>query len=276
MRLTLLDLPPLPGSFGAMTERSVQLVLHYDGAGFSGWQRQPARRTVQGVLETVLERLCGRHVAALGSGRTDAGVHARGQAVGVRVPPAWDAARLRRAMNALLPDDVWVATAWEMRDAFHARYSATSRRYSYYVGLDEDAASPFRRGRELAFRRPLDRELLDGVADALTGEHCFRAFAVRGTAPERDDHRCVVRAARWRERPGGLVFEVEANRFLHHMVRFLVGTMLDVASGRRPRDDVSALLVASDNAGVSPPAPPHALFLDAVAYPAELYLSGPA
>jgi tRNA pseudouridine38-40 synthase len=133
-----------------MTERTVQLVLHYDGAGFSGWQIQPARRTVQGVLEGVLERLCGERVPALGSGRTDAGVHARGQAVGVRVPAKWDAARLRKAVNALLPDDVWVASAWEMRAEFHARYSATARRYRYYVGLDDDASSPFRRTRRRA------------------------------------------------------------------------------------------------------------------------------
>src|ERR671916_1757386 len=98
-----------------MTDRTVQLVLHYDGALFFGWQRQPRVRTVQGVLEEALERLCGEHVPALGSGRTDAGVHARGQAVGVRVPERWSARRLRRALNAILPRDVWVASAAEMR-----------------------------------------------------------------------------------------------------------------------------------------------------------------
>ena len=106
--------------------------------------------------------------------------------------------------------------------------------------------------------------------------HVFRAFAVQGTAPEHDDHRCEVRSARWVERAGddaGLVFEIEANRFLHHMVRFLVGTMLDVATGRRAADDMAALLAATDNADVSPPAPPHALFLDAVTYPRDLYLT---
>ena len=90
--------------------------------------------------------------------------------------------------------------------------------------------------------------------------------------PADDDHRCEVRRAEWRERPGGLVFQIEANRFLHHMVRFLVGTMIDVALGRRPASDVETLLAASDNANVSPPAPAHALFLDRVSYPAELYL----
>jgi tRNA pseudouridine38-40 synthase len=253
----------------------LQLVLHYDGTGFSGWQRQPDRRTVQGVLESALERLCSGPTAALGSGRTDAGVHARGQAVGVRVPDRWTAASLRRALNAVLPDDVWVASAHAMRDEFHARYSATSRRYSYYVGTDEAAASPFRRRTEWMVARPIDTAALHTAAALIVGEHCFRAFAVRGTAPADDNHSCVIRSAAWRERAdtNGLVFEIEANRFLHHMVRFLVGTMMDVATGRRPAGEVSALLTASSNDDVSAPAPAHALFLDRVSYPDALYLS---
>lgn len=255
-----------------MSARTVQLVLHYDGSRFAGWQRQREARTVQGELETVLARLCGAPVGVVGAGRTDAGVHARGQAAGVRVPDKWTPAALRRAMNALLPDDVWVAAAHAMRPEFHARYDATARRYGYAVGTDESARSPFRRHTELAEPRPLDRGALDAAAAALVGDHCFRAFAVRGTAPADDHHRCIVREARWREREGGLRFEIEANRFLHHMVRFLVGTMLDVGRGRRPLDDVSRLLAAPDNSEVSPPAPPHALFLEAVVYPEALYL----
>jgi tRNA pseudouridine38-40 synthase len=256
-----------------MAERTVQLVLHYDGSGFSGWQRQPEQRTVQGVVEQALERLCGQPTAALGSGRTDAGVHARGQAVGVRVPSKWSAETLRRALNAILPDDVWVAAAFEMRAEFHARYSAIARRYSYYVGTDAAAHSPFRRRTEFPFEFPLDRSALSAAATPLVGEHSFRAFAVKGTAPETDEHRCDVRVAKWEERPGGLVFAIEANRFLHHMVRFLVGTMLDVASGRRPLKDIEKLLDATDNDDVSAPAPPNALFLEAVEYPADMYVA---
>ncbi len=256
-----------------MAERTVQLVLHYDGSGFSGWQRQPDQRTVQGVVEAALERLCSTPVGVLGAGRTDAGVHARGQAAGVHVPAKWDPPALRRALNAVLPPDVWVAAAHEMRADFHARYSAVARRYTYYVGTDEEADSPFRRRYELAVRRPLDRGALETASRPLVGVHAFRAFAVRGTAPEDDDHRCEVRVARWRDRPGGVAFEIEANRFLHHMVRFLVGTMLDIATGRRPADDLSALLDATDNQDVSPPAAAHALFLDAVTYPSDLYVS---
>jgi tRNA pseudouridine38-40 synthase len=252
-------------------ERTLQLVLHYDGAAFNGWQRQPQGRTVQGVLEEGLARLCSRPVAALGSGRTDAGVHARGQAVGVRVPPRWTAPALRKALNAVLPKDVWVAAAHEMEPEFHARYSATGRRYRYFVGTDEGASSPFRRRWEYAAPGPVDGELLAAVAGSLRGEHRFLAFAVRGTAPAGDEHRCNVREASWAPRPGGYVFEIAANRFLHHMVRFLVGTSLDIATGRRPLDDMARLLLATDNRETSAPAPPHGLFLEEVEYPPSLY-----
>ncbi|MDB4912774.1 MAG: tRNA pseudouridine synthase [Gemmatimonadetes bacterium] len=254
-----------------MSTRTLQLVLHYDGTGFSGWQRQPDRRTVQGVLEEALSRLCDAPMAAMGSGRTDAGVHARGQSVGVRVPDRWTDVTLRRALNAVLPHDIWVASSHAMRDDFHARYSAISRRYSYYLGTDAEAASPFRRGTEWAPDRTVDLALLRAAAGQLPGDHCFRAFAVRNTAPAQDNHRCHILHAEWNERPGGLVFVIEANRFLHHMVRFLMATMVDVASGKRPLSDVAMLLAAPTNDDVSAPAPAHALFLDVVRYPAELY-----
>lgn len=256
-----------------MTARTVQLVLHYDGTAFSGWQRQPNGRTVQGELERVLADLCGQRIVAQGAGRTDAGVHARGQAVGVRVPEKWNAALLRRALNALLPDDVWVAAAHEMRPEFHARFSATSRRYAYHVGTDEDTHSPFRRRTEWAYTRPFSRASLDDSAQAVVGDHCFVAFAVRGTAPPSDHHRCTVLHAAWRDRAGGVSLEIEANRFLHHMVRFLVGTMFEIASGRRETSSMPELLCAQNNDQVSPPAPAHALVLERVNYPAALYVS---
>jgi tRNA pseudouridine38-40 synthase len=256
-----------------MTARTVQLVLHYDGTAFAGWQVQPEQRTVQGEVERVLAELCGQRVVAQGAGRTDAGVHARGQAVGVRVPDKWTAPMLRRSLNALLPDDVWVAAAHEMRPEFHARFSATSRRYAYQVGTDEEARSPFRRRTEWAYRRSFDRATLDASASLILGEHCFIGFAVRGTAPPTDSHKCTVTDARWIDREGGLTFVVQANRFLHHMVRFLVGTMLEQASGKRPASAVSELLLAETNDEVSPPAPAHGLVLEKVVYPAELYLT---
>jgi tRNA pseudouridine38-40 synthase len=263
-----------------MAGRTLQLVLHYDGSDFAGWQVQPAQRTVQGVLEAALSRLCDEPVRVTGAGRTDAGVHARGQAAGVEVPGHWTAERLRSAVNSQLPGDVWVARVFEMKPGFHARFSATGRRYSYAVGLDEATRSPFRRRWEFAWaraekNRALSREALDWCAERTEGQHRFFGFAVRGTAPEADDHRCEVRCCRWRDAPGkgGLLLDIEANRFLHHMVRFLVGTMLDVASGRRPREEYEALLVATANDDVSPPAPPEGLCLEQVTYPDELYLT---
>ncbi len=252
---------------------SFLLVTHYDGGAFSGWQRQPVARTVQGEMERALAELCGSHVAAIGAGRTDAGVHARGQGVGVRVSRRWTADRLRRAMNAKLPADIWIEDAHPMQETFHPRFSADRRRYAYFVGTDPLAMSPFRRRTEWAVARSLDFDVLSSEASAIVGEHTFRGFAVQGTAPADDDHRCQVHQARWRAKDGGLVFDIEANRFLHHMVRFLVGTMVDVGLGRRPVGTVAAQILASDNRDTSPPAPPHGLFLEHVRYPATLYLS---
>jgi tRNA pseudouridine38-40 synthase len=225
------------------------------------------------VLEASLTRLCNRETKATGAGRTDAGVHARGQAVGTLVPEAWSAPRLRKALNAILPDDIWVAAAHEMRPDFHARYDAISRRYSYRIGTDEVSRSPFRQRYEWYVEDRLDGTVLRDAAEAIRGEHCFRAYAVQGTAPETDDHRCHIIDARWCEAHGAIVFEIEANRFLHHMVRFLVGTMVDAARGRRDPGDVGRLLAASDNSETSAPAPAHALVLERVTYPADLYVT---
>ncbi len=259
-----------------MAERTLQLVLHYDGTDFAGWQIQADQRTVQGVLEVTLGRLAGAAVRVTGAGRTDAGVHARGQAASITMPAHWTAEKMRKVLNEQLPNDLWVAAAFEMQPAFHARYDATARRYSYAVGLDEGTESPFRRRFEVPWHRALDRDALDWCAARLVGMHTFRGFAVRGTAPASDDHRCEVHLARWRsapaERPAGLVFDVAANRFLHHMVRFLVGTMLDVAGGKRPKEDFTALLTAETNDEVSPPAPAAGLCLEEVSYPVASYL----
>src|SRR5258705_10092184 len=210
-----------------MLPRSVQLVLHYDGAGFSGWQRQPDERTVQGELEAAVSRLCGTPIAIVGAGRTDAGVHARGQAAGLRVPEKWSALALRRSMNAILPDDVWIAAAFEMRDEFHPRYSAVSRSYSYYIGTDDLASSPFRRTRELVWRKPLGLDRLSHAARLIEGAHCFRAFAVKGTAPENDDHMCTVSRAEWRGGQGVAGVAIQDNLCLRHPWRGLCGTVVD-------------------------------------------------
>ncbi len=254
-----------------MSRRTLQLVIQYDGEAFAGWQRQPAQRTVQGVLEEGLTRLMQMHVPVTGAGRTDAGVHAFGQAASIVVPEKWESDRLQRALNAVLPRDVRCADVIEMLPAFHARYSATERQYRYLIGTDRDAAGPFRYNREWAIDRPLDTAALNVEAASVIGDHAFHAFAVKGTAPADDDHRCDVRVCRWEQRAGGLALVIAANRFLHHMVRFLVGTMVDVGLGRRPPGMVGALLSASINTGVSPPAPACGLYLERVTYPSHLY-----
>jgi tRNA pseudouridine38-40 synthase len=255
-----------------MPERTVQLVLHYDGSRFAGWQRQPTSVTVQGAIESVLERLFGQHLTVVGAGRTDAGVHARGQSAHVRVPETWNASKLRRALNSLLPPDVWIAQAHNVTDQFHARFSAISRRYTYQLGTDQESASPFRRRYEWRVPwRLVNEAALATVASQLLGEHRFYGFAVRGTAPASDEHRCTVTHAAWERHDGRLDFTIEANRFLHHMVRFLVGTMVDVAAGRRTLESFADLLSAHDNLAVSPPAPAHALFLEHVSYPTHFY-----
>jgi tRNA pseudouridine38-40 synthase len=250
--------------------RTFLATLHYDGTGFVGWQRQPTGRSVQSEFERVLQRIFGRRTVAHAAGRTDAGVHAIGQAVSFGAPATWTDATLRRALNALLPHDCWVAAVQPMHSGFHARKSALTRRYRYDVGLDDGSASPFRRRFEWALGRPLKLEALQAAAGVLRGEHDFRAFASKGDKPH---YRCRLLLSEWRLRPEdrGISFEVEADRFLHHMVRMLVGTMVDVGLGRRPIGDIEMLLGRTDNADTSPPAPAHGLYFVAATYPPELY-----
>jgi tRNA pseudouridine38-40 synthase len=250
--------------------RTFLATLHYDGTGFVGWQRQPAGRSVQSEFERVLERLFGRRTVAHAAGRTDAGVHAIGQGVSFSAPAKWDALGLRRAFNALLPRECWVQSVHAMQPGFHARKSALTRRYRYDIGTDDGSASPFRRGFEWALGRPLDVELMQRGAGAILGEHDFRAFAAKG---DKAHYRCRISRAHWDLRPEGrgVSFSIEADRFLHHMVRMLVGTLVDIGLGRRDVTDVERLLQRPDNSATSPPAPAQGLYFVAVTYPPELF-----
>lgn len=249
--------------------------LQYAGSGFLGWQRQAEGRTVQGEFERVLERLAGHRVVAHAAGRTDAGVHALGLGVSFALPARWDGGSAVRALNALLPSDCWVESVALMRPDFHARRNATARRYRYDIGTDPEAGSPFRRPYEWALCRPLDLAALDAGAALIRGPHDFRAFAVKGEP--KPHYRCALSLAGWEPRPdgAGVRFHVAADRFLHHMVRMLVGTMVDIALERRPVADVAALLVAGDNRETSPPAPPQGLYFVAADYPAECFADQP-
>jgi tRNA pseudouridine38-40 synthase len=246
--------------------RRIRFVLHYDGRDFHGWQVQPGQRTVQGELERVAGKLFNRPATVVGSGRTDRGVHATGQVAAVDAPGRWLPDAFRRAMNALLPADVWVSEAEEALPGFHPRYDATSRSYVYRLGLSPEADSPFRAPWCWPLARPVDLAAMERAAELVVGDHSFRAFAKAGQE-ERGD-RCTVTEARWEPWDGvGLVFHVSANRFLHHMVRYLVGTLVDVGLGERPEEDVRRLLEGEEGYETSPPAPPEGLFLTKVDYP---------
>lgn len=242
----------------------LQIVLHYDGSSFHGWQIQPDQRTVQGELQAALARLSGRERAVMGSGRTDTGVHATGQVASVVLPRRWEPRELHRALNAVLPGDVWVEAVREVDPDFHPRYDARARTYRYRVGIAAEARSPFHRRWCWPLAEELDGALLDRSAALLPGRHSFRSFAKSGQ-PERG-YLCTVERARWSPWALGTELEITADRYLHHMVRYLVGTMVDVARGRRPEAEMEALLECAPGLETSPPAPPEGLFLAHVEY----------
>lgn len=248
----------------------IALTLQYDGRAYFGWQFQPDQPSVQGELERVFSRLFDQPVRVTGSGRTDRGVHATGQVAAVDAPAQWSAAAVRRAGNALLPGTVWISHAAEVTPGFHPRYDAVARSYFYRIGLEAHAASPFHAPWCWPLRRSLDHGRMREATVALMGDHSFLAFAKAGQE-ERGD-RCVVTQAEWREWEGmGLTFHITANRFLHHMVRYVVGTLAEVGLGRRAPEEVSRLLAGEPGLETSPPAPPEGLFLSRVRYPAGAY-----
>jgi tRNA pseudouridine38-40 synthase len=248
-------------------ERRFRLTLQYDGSDFLGWQLQPRGRTVQGEVEAALRRLTGSRHTVVAAGRTDRGVHAVGQVAAVTLPPRWDADELHRALNALLPDDIWVESVLSAAAAFHPRYDALARSYRYQLGLTAHTCSPFHRPWCWPLVREMDPDLLHGAASLIPGERSFRAFARAGQ--EGRGERCTVTEARWLPwQDLGWAFHITADRFLHHMVRYLVGSMVDVGRGRRPHEEMEQLLMNPDtHLKTSPPAPPEGLFLYRVHYP---------
>ncbi len=247
-----------------VAERRFKLTLHYDGAGFFGWQVQPGVRTVQAELEAALSRLRNSPTTVIAAGRTDRGVHATGQVVSADMPAKWSAGELHRALNAILPEDIWISAAELADDNFHARYDASSRSYIYRIGTVPEAASPFSRRHCWPLGIPLSLEKLNEAAGRFVGGHSFRAFAKAGQ-PERGEM-CTVTSAEWRAWAQGVECHVTADRFLHHMVRYMVGTMVDVARSRRPVSDIDEMLSGATALETSPPAPPEGLFLSHVSY----------
>jgi tRNA pseudouridine38-40 synthase len=245
----------------------LRLDLEYDGAAFYGWAAQPGLRTVEGVVTEALRAFwpdCGRPAVA---GRTDTGVHASGQVVSVDgIQGGLEIRRIAPALNAYLPPDVAVLGCSRAPDGFHARFSARSRRYEYRV-LRSYAPSPLRAARTWHWPRELSLDSLRECAAALLGEHDFRAFTPAET--QHEVFRRNVLNAVWEQRGNELVFAVEADSFLRHMVRTLVGTMIQTAGGERPADGFASLLEGAPRAAAGVTAPPQALCLIGVRYDAE-------
>ena len=252
-----------------MKDKRLKLILQYDGSAFHGWQIQGKERTVQGELEAALEQLTNTRRRVVGSGRTDRGVHATGQVAVASLPDTWQPEKLEKALSAVLPDDIWVKSVEPASPDFHPRYDAVNRTYLYHLGLATEARSPFHRHWCWPFVKPLDAVLLGSAAEAIVGEHSFKAFAKSGQ-PERGDQ-CTVHESLWEPwETLGLTLRITADRFLHHMVRYLVGTMVDIARGKRPLEDLQSLLEEPESdLRTSPPAPPTGLFLHHVTYPRQ-------
>jgi tRNA pseudouridine38-40 synthase len=247
----------------------VRLTIAYDGTPFAGWAAQPGRPTVQGELEAALERILGQPASLTVAGRTDAGVHAWGQVASFeldRQPPHGLAHRL----NAVLPPEIVVIEASPAPDGFDARRDARARIYCYRV-LASPVQNPFEISRALWWPHAVDRAGLDSCAAALVGRHDFTAFTPTQTKHSRFER--DVAQAEWRAHrlpepfPGELLeFWIEADAFMRHMVRILVGTMLEVAGGRRSSGDFKELLRGAPRERAGDTAPPDGLYLAAVKY----------
>lgn len=241
---------------------TVRLELEYDGTRFHGWAAQPGLRTVQGELEAALATVLREPVQLSVAGRTDTGVHALGQ-VASFVTSTEIKGDLARRLNGVGPDDIGVTAATAVEDSFDARHSAKSRSYRYRV-LARSAPSPFEQSHALWWPHRYDLEALEACAEALVGTHDFTAFTPTQTDHVRFDR--DIYAASWAQDKDILTFQITADAFMRNMVRALVGTMLEVSSGRRTLTSFTKLLAGAPRSAAGDTAPPHGLYLEKVSY----------
>lgn len=234
----------------------------YEGSGFFGYAVQPDLRTVQGDLEEALTKVLGP-VATQVAGRTDAGVHAHHQVVSVAAERGTPASALQRALNRMLGPEIVVSSVVEADDSFHARYSALSRTYRYFI-LNQEWPDPFRAGTRWHYRFPLDTERMNAAMDLLIGERDFSSFCrmAEGKSPIRE----LIKAEWWTQEPSEAVLELTANSFCHQMVRALVRECVEVGRGNGEPSDVLAVAEARDRTRARGVAPSHGLFLWKVEY----------
>ncbi len=238
------------------------MTIQYDGTDFHGWQIQAKGRTVQGDIEKALSIIYAEEkITLLGAGRTDAGVHALGLTANIKLPAKLSANELLQALNGNLNQDVRIDSTGIVEDDFHARFSATAREYEYRL---VKAFSPITRNYTTALKWEIDKNLLNKCAELLLGKHDFTSFC-KATA-EVENKICTVFTSNWEESNEMIIFTIKANRFLQHMVRYLVGTMLEVARGRYTITDFQSLLHCDNPEAVIVRASAQGLFLKKVYY----------